>query len=81
MSGVANALCQLNSPLGDFMKEANESITEGEHQLHPPPWAGDLTCINRRNGFDLLKIEVSILLGYTSCLLDFSESNSTMLGE
>lgn len=80
MSGVANALCQLNSPLGDFMKEANESITKGEHQLHPPPWAGDLTRINRWNGFDLLKIEVSILFGYRSRLLDFSESNSTMLG-
>lgn len=82
MSGQANALCQLNSPLGDFMKEANESVTKGEHQLHPLPWARDLACINCWNGFDLLKIEVSTLLGYRSCLLDFfSEPNSTTVGE
>lgn len=64
MSGTANALCQLNSPLGNFMKEANESVTKGEHQLHPPPWARDLGFINRRNGFDTLKIEV----GHTAWL-------------
>lgn len=64
------------------MKEANESITKGEHQLHPPPWARDLACINRQNGFDLLKIEVGTLLGYRSCMLDFfSKLNSTTVGE
>jgi hypothetical protein len=81
MSDPANALCQLNSPLGDFMKEANESITKGERQLHPPPWARDLTCINRQNGFDLLKIEAGTPLGYRSYVLDFSKPNSTPVGE
>lgn len=56
MSGMANVLRLLNSPLGHSVKETYESRTEGQPPLHQHRVPQTCANVSRWDGFDELKI-------------------------
>lgn len=78
MSDMANVLCLLNSSLGNFVKEADESFTKGftQHRV-----LETFTWINCCNGFHQLKIDLLAPLFTAEAVLGFSEPNSATVEE